>query len=295
MEHKTDLDALDAIVGKATNGEWYSDKYGFIWVRLDNGNRKIVADTDLEHDAHCAKALKNAYPAIAAELREAREDVRRLQQVYAASVQEVAAKSRELYEAGRRIANQRKELGGFAKRVRDLEAEIEVRDNSANETLRILREALPNRGFHSEMEAAEAAAAELADLRARLAAAEEQLREANIAKDVAETMAHMLAHPDKSPCGHCETLAHTDDGGKTIHCYVCQLAAATERAERAERGLGVLLQSADVFARAYRVSMEPFGYGIDDEAGAQRWLPGGWPTVGDFKELNSVIASLEGK
>jgi len=70
-----------------------------------------------------AAFLWNAYPAIAAELREAR------------------------------------------KRVRELEAEVQVRDDSANETLRILREALPNRGFHSEMEAAEAAAKEIAELR----------------------------------------------------------------------------------------------------------------------------------
>ncbi len=74
-----------------------------------------------------------------------------------------------------------------------------------------------------------------------------------------------------------------------------QLAAATERAEKAERALGVLLQAADVFARAYRVSMEPFGYGIDHADGAKHWLPGGWPTVGEFKEINNVIASLEGK
>jgi len=98
-------------------------------------------------------------------LRKSQEEITRLQQAYSASVQEVAAKSRELHETGRRISNQRKELARFEKRVRELEAEIEVRDNSANETLRILREALTDRGFHSEMEAATAAAKEIAELR----------------------------------------------------------------------------------------------------------------------------------
>lgn len=90
---QVDLDALDRMVAEAEAAPiLWASRAAFLW---------------------------NAYPALAAELREAR------------------------------------------KRVRELEAEIEVRDNSANETLRILREALPNRGFHSEMEAAEAAAKEI--------------------------------------------------------------------------------------------------------------------------------------
>ena len=131
---QVDLDALDRLHAANQSDKWYS-------------------------------AIGLAYPAIAAELREARQEIRRLQQAYAASVQEVAAKSRELYDTGRRISNQRKHLTELENRVRDLRAEIDVRDNSANETLRILREALPNRGFHSEMEAAEAAAKEIEQLR----------------------------------------------------------------------------------------------------------------------------------
>lgn len=58
------------------------------------------------------------------------------------------------------------ELREARKRVLELEAEIEVRDNCTTETMRILREAMPNRGFYSEMDAAEAAAKELSELRA---------------------------------------------------------------------------------------------------------------------------------
>jgi uncharacterized protein (DUF3084 family) len=48
-------------------------------------------------------------------------------------------------------------------RIRELESELAVRDNSANEVLRILREATGKRDFHSEMEAAEWAAKMLAE------------------------------------------------------------------------------------------------------------------------------------
>ena len=70
----------------------------------------------------------DAYPALAAELREARSEVFRLQQAYAASVQDIAKKSRELYESGLRISNQRKHLAELEKRVRDLQTEIDARD-----------------------------------------------------------------------------------------------------------------------------------------------------------------------
>lgn len=39
-------------------------------------------------------------------------------------------------------------------RIRELEAELAVRDNMGDEVLRILREATGKRDFHSEMEAA---------------------------------------------------------------------------------------------------------------------------------------------
>lgn len=70
------------------------------------------------------------------------------------------------------------ELREARKRVRELESEIEVRDNSANLVFDTLKAALPNRGFHSEMEAAEAAAKEIAELRRRERSigAEEELR-----------------------------------------------------------------------------------------------------------------------
>jgi hypothetical protein len=58
------------------------------------------------------------------------------------------------------------------RRIRELEAELQVRDNMGNEVLRILREATGKRDFHSEMEAAEWAAKMLAEARkdsARLA------------------------------------------------------------------------------------------------------------------------------
>jgi hypothetical protein len=51
-------------------------------------------------------------------------------------------------------------------RIRELEAELAVRDNMGDKVLRILREATGKRGFHSEMEAAEAAAKEIEELRA---------------------------------------------------------------------------------------------------------------------------------
>jgi DNA repair exonuclease SbcCD ATPase subunit len=141
MENKADLDALD---------------------RMREQFERNVQPYDY------TTALHNAYPALAAELREARKEVLRLQQTYAASAQDIAKKSRELYESGRRISNQRKHLADLEKRVRDLQTEIEVRDSSANLVLDTLKAALPNRGFHSEMEAAEAAAKEIADLRAKL-------------------------------------------------------------------------------------------------------------------------------
>lgn len=48
-------------------------------------------------------------------------------------------------------------------RIRELEAELAVRDNMGDEVLRILREATGKRDFHSEMEAAEWAARMLAE------------------------------------------------------------------------------------------------------------------------------------
>lgn len=57
-------------------------------------------------------------------------------------------------------------------RIRELEAELAVRDNMGDEVLRILREATGKRDFHSEMEAAEWAAKMLADAREAFALSE---------------------------------------------------------------------------------------------------------------------------
>ena len=65
------------------------------------------------------------------------------------------------------------------RRIRELEAELQVRDNMGDEVLRILREATGRRDFHSEMEAAEWAAKLLDEARRpwrQMTAAEEEER-----------------------------------------------------------------------------------------------------------------------
>lgn len=57
------------------------------------------------------------------------------------------------------------DIPALVARIRELEAELQVRDNMGDEVLRILREATGRRDFHSEMEAAEWAAKMLADAR----------------------------------------------------------------------------------------------------------------------------------
>jgi hypothetical protein len=105
MPHKTDLDALDRLHAAATKGEWKLDQYGNVLdVNVDAGKIRVSGfSTPLtggpmmaqaKANTEALAALKNAYPAIAAELREAR------------------------------------------KRVRELEAEIEARDNSAVKMLK---------------------------------------------------------------------------------------------------------------------------------------------------------------
>ena len=48
----------------------------------------------------------------------------------------------------------------------------------------------------------------------------------------------------------------------------------------------------DTFARAYRISMEPFGLQIDQADGASHWMPRAWPTVGEFKNANDALAAI---
>jgi len=38
--------------------------------------------------------------------------------------------------------------------------------------------------------------------------------------------------------------------------------------------------------------MEPFISGIDQADGASHWLPGGWPTVGEFKTAHEALAAI---
>jgi len=54
------------------------------------------------------------------------------------------------------LLEEKKEM--WEARIRELEAELDVRDDMGDEVLRILREATGRRDFHSEMEAAEYAA-----------------------------------------------------------------------------------------------------------------------------------------
>lgn len=56
-------------------------------------------------------------------------------------------------------------ISSLRDQIRQLKAELAVRDNMGNDVLRILREATGKRDFHSEMEAAEWAAKMLADAR----------------------------------------------------------------------------------------------------------------------------------
>ena len=37
-----------------------------------------------------------------------------------------------------------------------------------------------------------------------------------------------------SPCGHLSRFCYTEDGGKTIYCYVCQLADLRAKLETAK-------------------------------------------------------------
>jgi hypothetical protein len=84
----------------------------------------------------------------------------------------------------------------FIKRIRELEAELQVRDNMGNEVLRILREATGRRDFHSEMEAAEWAAKMLAE-------AVEAGREAvELARLDSARLAEVYSRADVDPRGY---------------------------------------------------------------------------------------------
>lgn len=67
--------------------------------------------------------------------------------------------------------------------------------------------------------------------------------------------------------------------------------AESKLANAAEVIVGVK-KALDTFARAYRVSMKPFGLKIDQADGARHWIPGAWPTVKEFKDADDAIAAI---
>jgi hypothetical protein len=69
-------------------------------------------------------------------------------------------------------------------------------------------------------------------------------------------------------------------------------AAALLAGAEALEAVEVAKAALDTFARAYRISMEPFG--LNEVDGAKSHLPGGWPTVGEFKQATAALARLEG-
>jgi hypothetical protein len=115
--------------------------------------------------------LSDSQMILKSELREARQQNELLTEAGKESLR-IAERWKELHEVAAI------ELRETQKRVRELESEIEVRDNSANIVFDTLKKALPNHGFHSEMEAAEAAKDEIAELRQELEGETEALNDA---------------------------------------------------------------------------------------------------------------------
>lgn len=70
------------------------------------------------------------------------------------------------------------DIPALVTRIRELEAELQVRDDMGDEVLRILREATGRRDFHSEMEAAQWAARMILDLQTQLFLSQQSSKEA---------------------------------------------------------------------------------------------------------------------
>lgn len=81
----------------------------------------------------------------------------------ASELSDLRIRELEAQLADARECDEVEQYARLMKRIQQLESELQVRDNSANEVLRILREATGKRDFHSEMEAAEWAAKMLAE------------------------------------------------------------------------------------------------------------------------------------
>lgn len=57
--------------------------------------------------------------------------------------------------------------------------------------------------------------------------------------------------------------------------------------DRLKTRICFLCRALEPFARAYVVSMAPFG--LDLNSGASRYLPTAWPTVDDFKDAHEIL------
>ena len=71
---KVDLDKLEALEKAATPGPWLFD---FLGDGLTDQNYKVLFDDYIRHDGELVHAMRNALPHMIAELKAAREVVRR--------------------------------------------------------------------------------------------------------------------------------------------------------------------------------------------------------------------------
>lgn len=101
---------------------------------------------------------------------------------------------------------------------------------------------------------------------------------------LAEAESREASVPTESPT-LTETIAGLREACAGVVVSKHEEITAAEVIAAAEKAL-------DTFARAYRISMEPFGLQIDQADGASHWMPGAWPTVGEFKVANDAIAAI---
>lgn len=62
-----------------------------------------------------------------------------------------------------------------------------------------------------------------------------------------------------------------------------------ERIAELEASVATLREALDTFSRAWVISLAPFNYRLDD--GAAKYIPGGWPTVGEFKAAHAALTN----
>jgi hypothetical protein len=78
-----------------------------------------------------------------------------------------------------------------------------------------------------------------------------ELIELEIKLDVDESINRTLNNPVASPCGHSSRYAHTEDGGKNIRCYLCELfEAESELKKWADSRDGILIENQALELRA---------------------------------------------